>query len=124
MWEYRATLVRVIDGDTFVLDIDCGFHITKRETIRLFGIDCPEIGTAEGKRAKQFTTEWFGHHALGVRIQTHRNEAGEVLTFGRWVAKVYGLDLVGGAQNDLAEALRTAGFVKVAARQAPASASG
>ena len=34
--------------------IDLGFNVWRVEHIRLKGIDAPEIGTPEGKRAKQF----------------------------------------------------------------------
>ena len=40
---YPAKLVRIIDGDSFVLDLDLGFHITKRVTARLAGADTPEL---------------------------------------------------------------------------------
>ena len=43
MYEYEATTVRVIDGDTVELDIDLGFNITRREKVRLYGINTPEL---------------------------------------------------------------------------------
>jgi endonuclease YncB( thermonuclease family) len=107
MWEYRVELVRVIDGDTYRFDIDLGFHITIRETVRLLGIDCPEISTPEGQEAKAYAEAWFAAVPLGIRIETHRNAAGEVLTFGRWVAKVYTA-----TGDDLAKSLRAAGHFK------------
>lgn len=113
MWEYRANLVRVIDGDTYVLDIDLGFHITVRETIRLYGIDCPESSTPEGQRAREFAQEWFRRLPFGASIQTLRNPAGEVMTFARYVAKVYAQGLTPGSPgHDLAAMLRAAGHVK------------
>jgi len=42
MYEYACELVRVIDGDTVVLDIDLGFRTWRRETVRLAGINAPE----------------------------------------------------------------------------------
>lgn len=52
MYEYKATLVRVVDGDTVVLDIDLGFGVWKHgERCRLAGIDAPEIPTSEGYTA-------------------------------------------------------------------------
>lgn len=58
MYQYGFKPVRVIDGDTFVADVDLGFGLTKRITVRLFGVDCPETrGPAReaGLRAKGFT---------------------------------------------------------------------
>lgn len=39
----KAKVVRVIDGDTVVLDVDLGFYLTVRMSCRLFGIDAPEV---------------------------------------------------------------------------------
>jgi micrococcal nuclease len=44
-WVCRATVVRIIDGDTFVADLDLGWFIWRRTMhIRLLGIDTPERG--------------------------------------------------------------------------------
>lgn len=113
MWQYHASLVRIIDGDTYVFDIDLGFHITIRETVRLYGIDCPEIRTEDGKRAKVFAQRWFDTLPFGAYIETHRGPAGEVMTFGRWVAKVYARGMTPNSPgHDLAAMLRAAGHVK------------
>lgn len=39
----RASVVRVIDGDTAVLDVDLGFYLTCRMSCRLYGINAPEL---------------------------------------------------------------------------------
>lgn len=57
-WTSRATVVRVIDGDTFDAEIDLGWGIWLRKgknslgRIRIFGWDAPELGTPEGEAAK------------------------------------------------------------------------
>ena len=38
-YKYHCSLVRVIDGDTVVLNVDLGFGIWKKDTFRLYGID-------------------------------------------------------------------------------------
>lgn len=64
MYEYRATIRKVIDGDTVDVDIDLGFGIwLKDERVRIMGIDTPEsrtrdkiekkFGKASGARLKQ-----------------------------------------------------------------------
>ena len=46
MYEYKATVKRVIDGDSLVLDIDLGFYMFMNETkIRLYGLDTPEMNS-------------------------------------------------------------------------------
>ena len=44
MYTYKAKIVSVYDGDTLRVDIDLGFNIIMRnESIRLYGIDTPEL---------------------------------------------------------------------------------
>lgn len=58
MYEYKATVISVTDGDTVRLDIDLGFNITIHNTpIRLIGIDAPEMNTIAGKTAKTYLKE-------------------------------------------------------------------
>jgi len=41
---YNFTLIRVIDGDTIVGNIDLGFNLSlNNQHLRLYGIDTPEI---------------------------------------------------------------------------------
>jgi micrococcal nuclease len=48
MYEYKATVKRVIDGDSLVLDIDLGFYMFMNETkIRLYGLDAPEMNSKD-----------------------------------------------------------------------------
>lgn len=50
MYVYRATPLRVVDGDTVDLDIDLGFHVHRHERIRLAGIDAYEVRGDERDR--------------------------------------------------------------------------
>ena len=58
MYEYKAKVHRIIDGDTVDVTIDLGFEMTTKQRIRLYGIDTPEPRTrdlkekARGKAAK------------------------------------------------------------------------
>lgn len=48
MYEYRAKLNRVVDGDTVDIDIDLGFGVwLKDERVRIMGIDTPESRTSD-----------------------------------------------------------------------------
>lgn len=42
-YEFPMELVRVIDGDTIVANIDLGFNLYKKATIRLLNIDTHEL---------------------------------------------------------------------------------
>ena len=48
MYEYRASLVKIIDGDTIDVDLDLGFAVVlKKQRIRLYGINTPESRTRD-----------------------------------------------------------------------------
>jgi micrococcal nuclease len=49
MYTYKATIVRVIDGDTVVLNIDLGFKIHHITPCRLVGINAPEMNSKDEK---------------------------------------------------------------------------
>ena len=48
MYEYKAKLVKIVDGDTVDVDIDLGFGVwLKNERVRIMGIDTPESRTRD-----------------------------------------------------------------------------
>jgi hypothetical protein len=54
MYEYNCKIVRVIDGDSIILDIDLGFGLwIHGESIRLYGVDCPECRSRDKLKKKQ-----------------------------------------------------------------------
>ena len=59
MYEYKAKLLRVIDGDTIDAMIDLGFNTWTKKRVRLYGIDAPESRTKdlEEKRQGQAATK-------------------------------------------------------------------
>lgn len=54
MYNYKAIVNKIVDGDTVNLTIDLGFRLTYTANCRLAGINAPEINTIEGKSAKGF----------------------------------------------------------------------
>ena len=58
MYEYRSTILRVVDGDTIDVSIDLGFDISHKERVRLYGVDTPELrgGTDESKALAKTAT--------------------------------------------------------------------
>lgn len=90
MHEYAARVVRVIDGDTIVVDIDVGFCFWLHgQRIRLRGIDAPEV-TGPTKIDGQAARLWLRERIEGawVILRTHDGGA-ESDNFGRWLADVY-----------------------------------
>lgn len=111
VFEYpHCTVVRVIDGDTIVVDIDLGLHMYRRnEHVRLFGVDCPERNTPEGKVAKARVEELL---PVGTAIQLTSEKLDK---YGRMLATVeYTVENPGCKETyDLASVLMAEGHVKV-----------
>ena len=84
MYEYRAKLARVIDGDTVVLDIDLGLDVTHRIVVRVLGINCPERFTEEGKQATAFTKLFLENRDLTITTVKDSREK-----YGRYLARIY-----------------------------------
>lgn len=89
MYEYKATIVRVVDGDTVDVDIDLGFDVWLRsQRIRLFGVDTPECRTrnkatkAHGLLAKAYVQKAL---KLGEVYAIRTREKGK---FGRYLGEI------------------------------------
>jgi len=81
MYEYKAKLLKVVDGDTVDIDIDLGFGVWLRnERVRIMGIDTPEsrtsdkveklFGLAAKKRLKELLTK-------DIVLKTFKGRGGE-----------------------------------------------
>jgi micrococcal nuclease len=89
---YRARLDRVIDGDTIVAVIDCGFglhlhHGNEGAHLRLLGVDTPERNEPGWDAARRFTRDWLLTTAgdlWPLTIQTTKADS-----FGRYLATVW-----------------------------------
>lgn len=91
MYRYKAKVVRIIDADTVVLDINLGFYLTKQAHIRLLGVNAPEVRTLnlDEKRkglALKTRLEKVLSKVLGVEIETTK---GQSRTFTRWLGTIY-----------------------------------
>lgn len=84
---YRVDeVLSVTDGDTLTLRLDLGFYTFVKATVRLYGINCPERNTLEGKAVKQWVEDWInGQGNLTVETIKDKREK-----YGRMLAKVYG----------------------------------
>ena len=51
MYNYKAKLVRCVDGDTADLEVDLGFYMTAKIRCRLAGVNTPERGKPDYKKA-------------------------------------------------------------------------
>jgi len=83
MYEYPARLIRCVDADTVVLDLDLGFYQWRLgQPYRLLRINAPELSTAAGKTAKvALETFLSGKSLLG---QTQKSDS-----FGRFLIELF-----------------------------------
>jgi len=85
---YRATLRRLIDADTLVLDVDLGFRVSAAITVRVADIDAPERYTEDGKRASKFVLELLkpaDGEPRELLVQSYHDQ----MTFARWVCDLW-----------------------------------
>jgi micrococcal nuclease len=52
MYNYKAIVNRVVDGDTVNLKIDLGFRLSYTANCRMAGINAPEMSEDAGKQSK------------------------------------------------------------------------
>ena len=92
MYEYSAQVLRVVDGDTVDVLIDCGFSTFKKERVRLYGIDAPESRTRDkqekikGLAAKERLDELITNTEGNVVIKTELDKKGK---FGRILGVIW-----------------------------------
>ena len=123
MYEYRAICTNIVDGDTYDLTIDCGFHITTHQRIRLLGVDTPELRSRDeierlaAQEAKAFAQHWLidtqlEEMSFPLKIKTEKSDS-----FGRWLAEIHYYDVTSdnGLDNwySLGAELLLAGHAKV-----------
>ena len=105
MYEYRARVLKVVDGDTVDVDIDLGFGVwLKDERVRIMGIDTPESRTRDkvekkfGLAAKARLKELLGPTPI---LKTQVGKGGEDMKgkFGRILGDFIVADGYGGYEN-------------------------
>ena len=91
LFHYKATVDRVIDGDTIDVTLDLGFDISYRGRIRFQGINAPESRTRDavekqaGLAAKRYVEDWTKGLENRVIIQTSLDDRGK---FGRILGRI------------------------------------
>ena len=96
-YNYNVEIIRVIDADSIVCRIDLGFHTFTVQTLRLHGINAPEMRGEEkplGVAATNHLRTLISDCVL-LRISTIRDRKGK---YGRYLAVLY--DDAGNNIND------------------------
>lgn len=82
-YDYKATVIRWVDGDTVWLEVDLGFRIVGRMDFRLYGVDTPERGQLNYAEATALVNQ-IAPAGSSVRIRTYKDPD----KYGRWLAEV------------------------------------
>lgn len=80
---YKATVERVVDGDTLHVILDLGFKTAHRDILRLRGVNAPEMSTAAGKKSADALKRILKNVPFLV-IKTTSTDV-----YGRYVADVF-----------------------------------
>jgi len=114
LYQYRAKVERIVDGDTCYVMLDMGFHCYHVESLRLAGVDAPELFRGDnvlaGIAAKDFVRAWVEDAGVDrgtndiywpFEVETFK----ERQTFGRYIGHIVRRD----TGESLADALVEAG---------------
>ena len=74
LFTYVAFVEKIIDGDTIWALIDCGFGFFIRQKLRFRGINCSELPSSEGERAKRFVQNKL-RNCKFIVIKTYKDTA-------------------------------------------------
>ena len=85
LFTYKAGVKKIIDGDTLIARVHLNFRMFITQKFRLRGIDCPEINTPEGRRAKRFVEKRLNGLDFIV-IKTHKDTTDK---YDRYLADIF-----------------------------------
>jgi micrococcal nuclease len=87
MYEYKATVVSVYDGDTITVDVDLGFHITQRMVVRLAEVNAPELKGEDREKGLVSRDKLRQLLPVGARVTLQTYKDGKE-KYGRYLACV------------------------------------
>jgi len=91
MYEYRATVDRVVDGDTVDLIIDLGFNIKIKIRGRLEGVDTPERGHPDWSHATDVCKDLLQKAQANGDSEYLTITTNKTGKYGRWIVRIDGV---------------------------------
>ena len=85
LYTYPAAVVKILDGDTLDVNLRLGLGIFIEQRLRLRGIDCPELNTHEGRRAKAFVEKAL-KPCPWIVVKTHKDTTDK---YDRYLADIF-----------------------------------
>lgn len=85
-YDYQARILKVVDGDTCDVIVDLGFRIFMEQRLRLFGVNAPEMSSADHRGIA--ARDWLSAElplgsSVTIRTAKPRDK------YGRWLATVF-----------------------------------
>ena len=89
VFEYQATVNRVIDGDTIEVSIDLGFCMTWKTPLRLYGINAPETNSTNPieRAGAVLAKRWLIDKIEGKNVVVQSVKPKD--KYGRYLAEVW-----------------------------------
>ena len=92
LYKYRGVTKYIVDGDTLDVLVDLGFCIYKKQRIRLYGIDCPEVLTRNEKEKQAgLIVKSFMYQFLNKEVDIKSYSVND--KYGRYVAELFYQDI-------------------------------
>ncbi len=85
IFTYQAKVDKVIDADTLLTSFDFNGEVSISQKLRLRGIDCPELDTEEGKKAKRFVESRLKKCEY-IIVKTYKDRTDK---FDRYLADIF-----------------------------------
>ncbi|UOE58096.1 thermonuclease family protein [Cytobacillus oceanisediminis] len=127
LYEYKATALKITDGDTYTLKVDCGFRIFPEMEMRLLGIDTPEVKKYAGRYIYEEEIEigkqialWVSNRILNQPLMI-KTQLDKEDPYGRLLADVYYQE--NGIWVNLTERMLELGFDKKTIQEKLASST-
>lgn len=89
MYEYKAVVLKIVDGDTVDVEIDLGLDVKIKTRLRLYGINAPERFTEEGKKVIE-RLESLIPAGTEIFVKTIKDKKEK---YGRYLGIIYAGDL-------------------------------
>lgn len=107
MYQYKAKIEKVIDGDTVDVVIDLGFKITTFQRIRLANIDTPETYNVKkdsqeyqnGIISKQYVEQRLAANNNEIKLETEKVPE----KYGRYIGTIWLADSTISLNDELVE---------------------
>lgn len=97
MYEYKAIVTNIVDGDTFDASVQLGFNIQANVRFRLQDIDTPEVSKAKtpeekaaGILAREFVKTTILNKEVTIKSFKPNGQQGKIVeaVYSRWEAAV------------------------------------